>query len=276
MLLLLLALLAAPLCAQPELLIAGASDMAALEQPITKAFTAKNAAKLRWTLGSSGTLARQIENGAPFDVYLSANEKYVRDLAAANKIDPATVAIYATGRLGLWSNGNKIQSVGQLPGAMHIAIANPAHAPYGAAAKELLQREGLWTSLEPKLVYGENVRQAWQFGESGNADAVLTAWSLVKDKGAILVPNDKHAAIRQAAGVVRTSKNAELAKAFVTFLQSPEGFKILEAGGLFSPEPPPASTATAKPAETSKSTEAAKKDTTSTSKKKKSRRYRKH
>jgi len=114
-------------------------------------------------------------------------------------------------------------------------MANPASAPYGAAAKELLESAGLWPAIETKVVYGENVRQALQFAESGNADAAITAWSLVFDRGGILLPDSGHKPIRQAGGVVAGRPNEAAAQRFLDLLASGEGRKILAAHGLGLP-----------------------------------------
>jgi molybdate transport system substrate-binding protein len=220
-----------------ELLVAAAADLAGVEQPLRQAFTRATGVRVRFILGSSGMLARQIEQGAPYDAFLSANERFVGELAKAGRLEPDSVRTYAFGRLGLWSRNAEVKRLEQLREArfLHLAIANPAHAPYGAAARELLEKAGLWQALQPKVVYGENVREALQFAESGNADAAITAWSLVYDRGGILLPDTGHAPIRQTAGVVAGSPNAAAARRFLEFLASEEGRRILAAHGLGVP-----------------------------------------
>ncbi|MGH9612965.1 MAG: molybdate ABC transporter substrate-binding protein [Bryobacteraceae bacterium] len=222
-----------------ELFIAAAADLESLQTDVTAAFQKQTGAGLKFTIGASGILEKQIENGAPYDVFLSANEQYVKDLAASGAIDPATVRTYAYGRLGLWSRDGKIRDIHQLLGkdVRNVAIANPEHAPYGAAAREFLTRQGLWKQLQPKIVYGENVRETLQYAESGNVDATITSWSLLVNKrDAVLLPAD-HAPIAQAAGVVATSKQKTLARQFLDFLGSTEGRKILERHGLAASRP---------------------------------------
>ena len=114
-----------------------------------------------------------------------------------------------------------------------LSLPNPAHAPYGVAARQALEKEGTWKNLEARVVYAENVRQALQFAESGNVDAAITAWSLVFDRGGILIPAGLHAPIRQAAGVVASSSNRALAARFLDYLSSPEGRALLSRYGLF-------------------------------------------
>jgi molybdate transport system substrate-binding protein len=234
--LLLAALFAAAGLHGAELIVAAASDLAPLAAQIEKAFQKSSGDKVRFTFASSGSLARQIENGAPYDVFLSANDKYVSDLAAAGRIDKASVVIYAQGRIALWSPHGTVRSLEDLarPEVKHVAIPNPQHAPYGVAARKALENRGVWKAVEPKIVYGENVRQALQFAESGNADAVITSWTLLIGKGALL-SQEWHAPIRQAAGIVEASGQKTAAAKFLKFLTSPEGRRILDAGGLFPP-----------------------------------------
>jgi len=186
-------------------------------------------------------LAQQIENGAPYDVFLSADERLVRELAAQGKLIPGSVAVYATGRLGLWSAHETPGSLDALLGSKLrlIAIANPEHAPYGAATRALLERAGLWTRLQPKIVLAENVRQAYEYASTGNADAVITSWTLLRNKsGAELLPASGHPPIRQAGGAVAGTRRESEARAFLRFLVSPAGQAILLAGGLFPPAAP--------------------------------------
>ena len=211
-----------------ELIIAAASDLAPLAPKLEKA----SPEKIRFTLASSGSLKQQIENGAPFDVFLSANEQYVTDLAAAGLVTDAVV--YATGRIALWSPNGSVKSLADLKNksVIHLAIPNPQHAPYGVAARQALESQGIWKDVEAKIVYGENVRQALQFAESGNVDAVITSWTLLIGKGKLL-PAEWHAPIRQTGAIVKSSAQADAARRFLKFLTGPEAQKILRDGGLF-------------------------------------------
>lgn len=212
-----------------DLIVAAASDLAPLAPKIQSAYKEK----VRFTLASSGSLKQQIENGAPFDVFLSANEQYVKDLATAGLVTGVTV--YAIGRIGLWSPNGSVGSLADLKkqSVMHLAIPNPEHAPYGVAARQALESQGLWKEVEPKIVYGENVRQALQFAESGNVDAVITSWTLLIGKGKLL-PAEWHSPIRQAGAVVKSSGQQDAAVRFLKFLTGAEAQKILTAGGLWS------------------------------------------
>ncbi len=225
------------LSAAEPLLVAAASDLARTQSSLSASFAKTTGIPVRFTFGSSGMLARQIENGAPYDVFLSANEGFVRELTKTGKILPDSVVNYANGRLGLWSRSGRFRKLPDLldPAVRHVAIANPVHAPYGMAAREALKRRGLWEKLEKKLVYGENVQQAFQFAQSGNADAVITAWSLVYDRGGVLLPAGWHEPVRQVGGAVAGRPNAEAARRFLRFLAGPEGRKILEKSGFAPP-----------------------------------------
>jgi molybdate transport system substrate-binding protein len=216
-----------------DLLVAAASDLAPLTQSLEQAYDRATGGRVRFTLASSGSLARQIENGAPYDVFLSANDQYVTDLAREGHLDTATVVVYALGRIALWSPDGSVRSLEDLrkPGVKHLAIPNPEHAPYGVAARQALENRGLWKDVEPKIVYGENVRQALQFAESGNTEAVITSWTLLKDRGTLL-PATMHAPIRQAGAVLKSSAQPAAARRFLGFLTGTEGRKILEDGGL--------------------------------------------
>jgi molybdate transport system substrate-binding protein len=210
-----------------SLLIAAASDLAPLEKDFTRAIPG---CRIRVSFASSGTLARQIENGADFDVYLAASQRYTDDLLRAGAVDPASVTPYAHGRIAVWSpNGLRWA---QLDNAARISIANPAHAPYGVAAKQALERRGRWSALQPKIVYGENVRQAWQFAATGNADATITAWSLVIDRGGELLPESWHDPILQTLAIPERSRNVAAARRFIAWLTSPAGRKVLAGHGL--------------------------------------------
>ncbi len=220
-----------------ELLVAAASDLARLETPLNELFRAKSGHTLRFVLGSSGMLARQIQNGAPYDLFLSANVDFVKDLAQTGQIRPDSVGVYAQGRIALWSRDGKVATLQDLtrPGLRHIAIANPSHAPYGIAARQALEKLTQWKQIEPRLVLAENIRQTLQYAESGNAEVAITAWSLVFDRNGVLLPAELHEPIRQGCGIVTGSAKTPLARSFLELLTSPEGVTLLERFGLFRP-----------------------------------------
>ncbi len=221
--------------AEPNtLLIAAASDLLPLQQPLSQAIRQATGIEVQFTFAGSGVLARQIENGAPYDLYLSANEAFVRELESRGKLAPGTPAPYASGRLGLWSKSGKWKSLNDLtsPGLIHLALPNPVHAPYGFAAREMLKKLGLWPKLEPRVVYGENVQQTLQFAESGNADACITAWSLLAGKGGVQLPASDHPPIRQVGAVVASSRRQNDARKVLQFLTGPSGRAVFAAHGL--------------------------------------------
>lgn len=219
-----------------DLLVAAASDLAPTVAELTQEVLQNQKLTLRVSIGSSGQLARQIEQGAPFDLFLSADENFVKQIVQAGRGDAGTVQVYALGRLALWSKSAKIKQLEDLakPEVKRVAIANPAHAPFGRLAKEALERAGLWTAVEPKLILAASVRQTMQFAGTGNADATLTSWTLVHDKGGILLPDS----LRQAGVVIKGSKNAAAAAEFLSFLSSLRGQGILGRHGLRPAGPP--------------------------------------
>lgn len=218
-----------------DLLLAAASDLAPAIPAIALHLKQNQNLTLRASIGSSGQLARQIEQGAPFDLFLSADENFVQQIVRGGHGDATSVQFYALGRLALWSKSGKFRTLADLasPAVTRIAIANPAHAPYGRLAKEALERAGLWSQIEPKLVLSESVRQTMQFASTGNVDATLTSWTLVHNQGGILLPDS----IRQAGVVIRGSRNAKAAATLLAFLKSSGGQRILGGHGLLPVEP---------------------------------------
>jgi molybdate transport system substrate-binding protein len=217
--------------APADLLIAAASDLAPLETQLRRLAPGGAA---RFTFGSSGLLARQVENGAPYDLFLSADAARAEALARAKKLTGTTA--YAVGRVALWSKSGAwrtLEDLAQRP-FRHLALANPAHAPYGKAARQALERAGLWKRVENRSVLAENVRQAWQFAESGNAEVCLTAWSLVHHRQGILVDSSLHDALRQVGGVVTGSPRRTRAAEMLKALTGEAGQRLFLANGFES------------------------------------------
>ena len=163
-----------------KLQVAAASSLAGAFEALGKAYTAKTGTEVSLILSSSGKLQQQIREGAPYDVFASANLSYLKDLETSGDIAASSVRVYAEGRLALWTKGKEAPAdLAALADKKyeHIAIANPEHAPYGTAAREALRSIGLWDSLESRVVRGSNVRQAMQYVESGNAEVALIAAS---------------------------------------------------------------------------------------------------
>ena len=225
---------------KPEpLRIAAASDLQVVMPKLIERFSAATHVEVVATFGASGQLAQQVRQGAPFDVFLSANRKFVADLVEAKAIDPATVRDYAVGVLVLVVRddlADTVKSLADLKHASvkHLAIANPDTAPYGAAAKQALERSGLWGVLEPKRVQSETVRQALQFVQTGNAEAAIVGSAIAKVNGvhSVAIPRDTYDTIWQSLGVTTTSKRPAEALAFTRFLLGDEARGILRDAGF--------------------------------------------
>jgi molybdate transport system substrate-binding protein len=227
----------------PEpLRLAAASDLQAVLPEVVQQFTADTGiAVAPITFGASGQLAEQVRQGAPFDVFLAADEDYVKNLARDGSIAADTVAVYAKGRLVLVAASgreNLVRSIDDLKGpeVRRVAIANPEFAPYGKAARRALEAAGLWDTLGPKLVRGESVRQALQFVQTGDADAGLVGHSIARDTGLATIALDPTTAppIPQAMGVVASSKHPEQARVFARFVLD-QGRAVLKDHGYDFP-----------------------------------------
>lgn len=197
------------------------------------------------SFGASGTLYAQLANGAPFDLFLSADVDYPRKLAEAGQADGSTRFTYSRGHLVIWVPTTSPIPVEQLglqalvhPAAKRVALANPRHAPYGRAAEAALTRAGLLAGLRPRLVYGENVGQTAQFVQTGAADIGLIALSLAKAPVMMAsgrfweLPLDSYPPLEQGGVVLTQARNREAALAFRDFLQGPEGVAILRRYGF--------------------------------------------
>ncbi len=225
----------------PTLRVAAASDLQVALPALAERFTKESGVKTSLTFGASGQLAEQIKQGAPFDVFLAANQSFVNDLAAQGFIPPESIRPYARGTLVLVvhrESGRPIERLSDLRRSevKKIALANPAFAPYGAAGKQVLERAGLWPAVEPKTVQAETVRQALQFVQSGNVEAGLVGKSIadVPEVRVVEVDPTLYDPIVQGLGVVARTKHPELAEKFIRFLLSAEGQAILSKFG-FSP-----------------------------------------
>ncbi len=234
------------------LTIAAASDLQSVLPQLAARFEQEAATRVALTFGSSGNFFTQIQNGAPFDVFLSADVDYPRRLASAGLAEPGSIRPYATGRLVLYasSQGGVDPSKGLAvladPRVRRVAIANPEHAPYGRAAVAALTHDGLYDRVRGKLVLGENISQAAQFVQSGNAEVGLLALSLALSPALrasgryIEVPDTFYPTIEQAAVIVRASASKDAAKQFLTFLGRPDTVRDLRAAGFLPPGVPAA------------------------------------
>ncbi len=204
---------------------------------------------MKLSFGSSGNFFTQIQNGAPYDLFFSADVDYPTRLQTAGLIEPGSLHRYASGKIALWSpkNANIDVSKGMAVLTEHsvgkIAIANPTHAPYGRAAEAALRTANLWDSLYSKLVFGENIAQTAQFVESGNADVGIVALSLVlapamRDRGKyFIVPQDLYPPLQQAEVILKSSQHKRLAQEFLDYMKTNEIASLLQQYG-FSPAEP--------------------------------------
>lgn len=239
--------LAGPAAAEapsPALTVYAAADLAFAFAEIVPLFEQATGARVTLVLGSTGNLARQIEHGAPADVFFAANVALVDDLRARGAVIPDTQVLYARGRLVLAaakSAGVRLTELKDLlrPEVRRVAIANPEHAPYGQAAKEALEASGLWEQVRPKLVYGETVRHTLQFLQSGAVEAGIVARSLADVPEIVYTPIDPglHRPLDQAAAVTARSARPDLGRAFIRFVTGPRGRPILERRGFIVPGP---------------------------------------
>jgi molybdate transport system substrate-binding protein len=226
----------------PSLTVYGAADLALAFKEIVPLFEKASGTKVTLVLGSTGNLAKQIEHGAPADVFFAANVSFVDDLHAKGAVIPETRQLYAQGRIVLATSektGVRLAGLGDLtrPEVRKIAIANPEHAPYGRAAQEALRASGLWENVKAKLVYGENIRHTLQFVETGAVDAGIVALSVVNVPGIVHVGIDPalHAPLNQMAAVVKRSPRPELGLAFIQFVNGPDGRLIMRRYGFRLP-----------------------------------------
>lgn len=224
--------------------VAAAADLQFAMNDLAAQYERSAGMKVALSYGSSGNFRAQIENGAPFDVFFSADAQYPRQLVKAGVAEAETLVVYAQGRLVIWAPpGEKLglaeKGFEALKDArvVKIAIANPEHAPYGRAAVGALKRAGIYEQVKGKLVYGENVSQAAQFAQSSSAQIGIIALSLtfaesLKSGECWEIPTDFYPPIEQTAVVVKGSSNKAAAKAFLEFVKSEDGQKILSKYGF--------------------------------------------
>jgi molybdate transport system substrate-binding protein len=229
--------------------VAAASDLQTALPALAAAFERTTGIKAIVTFGSSGNFVAQIQNGAPFDIFFSADADYPRRLASDGHVDPASVYEYAIGRLVLWTrNDSGVDITPGLPAlhagiAKRIAIANPAVAPYGRAATAALRSEQLYDAVVKKLVFAENVSQAAQLAESGNAEIALIGHALALDRRLqsggrfVEIPARTHPPIVQAVAIVSASRNKANARALLEFVKSSEARTTIASFGFEVPKP---------------------------------------
>ncbi|MBR9990653.1 MAG: molybdate ABC transporter substrate-binding protein [Gemmatimonadetes bacterium] len=223
----------APSAPQAEILVAAASDLAGAMPELAAAFEAESGVRVVATLGSSGQLAQQTLQGAPVDVFLSADAGWVDRLERAGRLADGTRAVYAMGVLVLLAGRDTSppSAVEELARDQYsrIALANPEHAPYGIAARQALESAGIHETVQSRLILAENVRQAVQFAETRSVDVSLAALSLMDSVRHrwVRVPMDLHEPLAQTAAVIADRPHTDAARAFVVFLLGPRGREIL-------------------------------------------------
>lgn len=237
------------LCASQEITVAAAADLQFAMPDIASQFQRHTGKKVNVVYGSSGNFFQQIENGAPFDMFFSANLDYPKKLQDAGLVEAGTFHHYANGKIVIWVPNDSRLNIGSglkmlLDPAIHkIAIANPLHAPYGQAAVSAMQKKQIYESVKDKLVLGESVSQAASFVVSGSAEIGIVALSLarspaMKNQGRYTeLPSDEYPPIEQACVILSGSKNKEIARHFLEFMQTQEAMEILANYGFSVPKP---------------------------------------
>lgn len=241
--------LCAPAAHSAEIVVAAASDLNFAFKEIVADFEKKTGNTVKLSLGSSGNFFAQLSNGAPFDLFFSADIGYPRKLEEAGLAEPGTLYMYAVGRIVVWVPKGSTIDVGVLgmkalqhPSVKKVAIANPKHAPYGRAAVAAMEHYKVYEAVKDKLVLGENISQTAQFIQTGGADIGIIALSLavalaMKETGAFWeVPVEAYPRLEQGAVALKAAKDLKTARAFLDHIKSPEGTAVFKRYGFFLPE----------------------------------------
>ena len=230
-----------------EVRVAAAADLKFALDELGSEYEKHSGKKIAAIYGSSGNFYAQIQNGAPFDLFLSADIEYPRKLEAAGLAEAGTLYEYAVGRIVIWMPTDSSADLANLgwkallgPSIERVAIANPEHAPYGRAAVAALRKAGVYEQVRRRLVYGENISQAAQFVASGSAQAGIIALSLavsppMRDGKRWEIPKEMYPPIEQGAVILKTAKDKDGARALLAFLKSDTGRRILKAYGFTQP-----------------------------------------
>jgi molybdate transport system substrate-binding protein len=232
------------LCLAQEITVAAAADLQFAMQDVAARFQKETGKTVKLIYGSSGNFFQQIQNGAPFDIFFSANLDYPKKLEAAGLAEPGSYYQYARGKIVIWvPKESKIDlSAGMQvlldPSVKKIAIANPLHAPYGQAAVAAMQKGNVYEKVKDKFVLGENISQAASFVASGSAEVGILALSLalspnMKDNGRYAeIPADEYPPIEQACVILSSSKNKEIARQFLSSLKTAATANVLRSYGF--------------------------------------------
>jgi len=222
--------------------VSAAADLVPAFEEIGREFERETGNKVTFNFGSTGQLAQQIEQGAPVDLFAAANVAFIEELEKNGLIIPDTKALYAQGRITLWTRTDSALNITKIedllrPEVKRIAIANPEHAPYGMAAREALQSAGIWDQVAGKLVFGENIRQTFQYAETGNVDVGIIALSLsIGSNGRwTLIPEEMHKPLNQALTVIKSTQKEKVARQFASFINGPQGRPVMRKYGFILP-----------------------------------------
>ncbi len=235
------------LCNAQEIRVAAAADLQFVMQDVAARFQKETGKTVKLTFGSSGNFFQQLQNGAPFDMFFSANLDYPRKLEAGGLSEPGTFFQYAIGRIVVWvPNDSKVDVSSGLQSLLNasikkIAIANPEHAPYGQAAVAAMKTESVYDKIAGKLVLGENISQTATFVVSGSADVGIVALSLalspnMKARGRYYeIPVGDYLPIEQACVILKSSQQKDAARAFLNFIKTPAVAELFRAYGFALP-----------------------------------------
>ena len=233
-----------------EITVAAAADLTFVFKEVGARFQKETGNSIKLSYGSSGNFFSQIKNGAPYDMFFSADVSFPKKLEAAGLIEPGSLYEYATGKVVIWVPSKSKLDINQGlkvlldPGIGKIAIANPVHAPYGAAAVAAMQHEGMYDQVKAKIIQGDNILQAAQFVESGNADVGLIALSLalappMKSAGHFVeIPSADYPPVIQAVAILKSAKDKDTAEKFLKFLKEPSTVAIMQQYGFVPPGSP--------------------------------------
>lgn len=231
-----------------ELTVAAAADLSSALKEVADNYEKKTGTKVKLSFAASGALTQQIQNGAPFDIFLSADMDYPKQLASEGDADGSTLFEYAIGKLVLWVPADSSLDVEHRgintlidPSVKKIAIANPEHAPYGRATVATLKHYGLYDHVSDRLVLGENISQAAQFVESGNAQVGFVALAhaaspAMQGKGKYWeIPAQAYPALAQGAVVLAHSKHKKEAESFLHYVKTKEAGDVFRKYGFTLP-----------------------------------------
>ena len=230
-----------------EITVAAAADLTFVFKEIGARFQKETGNSIKLSYGSSGNFFSQIKNGAPYDMFFSADVSFPKKLETAGLTVPGSLYEYATGKVVIWVPSKSKLDINQGlkvlldPGIAKIAIANPVHAPYGAAAVAALQHEGIYDQVKPKIIQGDNILQTAQFVQSGNADIGLIALSLalappMKSAGRYFeIPSADYPPVIQAVVILKSAKDKDTSEKFLKFLKEPATVALMQQYGFVPP-----------------------------------------